>query len=566
MLFHPLIRTCILLSLGLLPATLEAADPATRARYRVLTAQNGQAPDFQSVDIIIGPTEKTGRRASGTWWQLEARTGTDPTEMPLFEWRALTDQSPWERRRGDLTFFRYQLHLPETGEALEYQDQHTQRALLPGWANFQRDFVPRSAEAAAFESGAPQTVELLGHVLTLVDTGPADWPVWKEVKLLSLDRECLVGTGRNFKDAEGHRLPQKPERQNYTYVDFDEADYRTMIEAGINLFTLKPPQEAWVRDEPVFYIRHPLEKPFLRYPADLYRANYLGPVMFMDEPAYLMVGDTNVSDTLRYFSDASALITKRTRTTYEGEGNYGSWTFDRALRKAGFNLGDMKIQQWDYPSWETYYDTAHYQFAGGAVGFVHEARYQLERFDRRVAAYTGGDRQHTADELLRYHYAFLRGAARRFGGHWGVAIYGQADPAFSDRALSLAYDTGARYLWFWTSDHEHHVPWPEQLELARKLRDHKRNHPRPSIYDQPPRLDTLILIPNGYFLSLGDLGWLHEMDKERTNEASQRYRRLMQNAFKEVYRCLDRGEDFDIDVDDGSPISGYRRIVRLTTD
>lgn len=546
----------------LLAGVTKADTAIRRAHYLVLTAQNDKRPDFKSVDIIIGPRE-ADRGKEGQWWQIEARSGVDQTAMPIFELRALTDVSPLSANKPPLKFLRYQLHVPATGEALEYQDEHTHLALLPGWADFQRDFVPHPAAGTQFQDGIPQTVEYLGQVLTLKEISPGEWPAWKDVRLLMLDRECLVGTSRNFKDAEGHRLPQKPKKQDYTYVRFTQDDYRVMIDAGINLFTLDPTQERWVRDEPVFYIRHPLVKPVINFPTDLFRANYLGPVMFIDEPSIIMVGDTNVHDTLRSFSDAAALIAKRTRATYESDGNYGSWALDKALRQIGFNLGDMKIQQWDYPSWETYFETAHYQFAGGAVGFVNEGRYQLDEFDKQVVAYTGVERKHTPEELLRYHYAFMRGAARRFGGNWGTAIYGQADPAFSDQALTLAYDMGARYLWFWTSDHDHHVPWPEQLELARKIRDHKRSHPRPSIYGMSSRLDELILIPNGCFISLRNLWWVRELDKDRTNEASQKYRRLVQNVFKEVYRCFDRGYEFDIDVDDGRPIKGYRHVVRI---
>jgi dephospho-CoA kinase len=34
-------------------------------------------------------------------------------------------------------------------------------------------------------------------------------------------------------------------------------------------------------------------------------------------------------------------------------------------------------------------------------------------------------------------------------------------------------------------------------------------------------------------------------------------------ALEAVHRCLDRGESFDLTVDDGRPIKGYRRIVRV---
>jgi len=130
-------------------------------------------------------------------------------------------------------------------------------------------------------------------------------------------------------------------------------------------------------------------------------------------------------------------------------------------------------------------------------------------------------------------------------------------------AVTLAYDQGARYVWFWTSDHDHHVPWPEQLTLARMLKEHAQSHPRPSILGPAPKRDTAIVIPDGYFLSLEDLWWVRAMDKEGTNAASRAYQRLMRRGIEAVHRCLDRGEDFDVTVDDGRPIRGYRRIVRV---
>jgi hypothetical protein len=201
--------------------------------------------------------------------------------------------------------------------------------------------------------------------------------------------------------------------------------------------------------------------------------------------------------------------------------------------------------------------------AGGTRGIVHEGRYQLAPFDAAVQKFTGRERRHTARELLLYHYAFLRGAARAFNKHWGTAIYGQCDPAISPEALSLAYDMGARYLWFWTSDHDHHMPWPEQMELVRTLKKHAAANPRPSNFGPQPTLDVAIVIPNGYFLSLENLWWVRVMDKEGKNEAAQKYQRLMKRALDAVHQCLERNQSFDILVDDGRKIQGYRKIVRV---
>ncbi len=478
--------------------------------------------------------------------------------------RALTSVDPLAGKAQPAQFLRYLLKVPATGESLEYCDRHGGRALLPAWKDFETYFVPRRTTASREQDGIPETCELLGQVLTLTHTGRGEgWTEWENVKRLELDRELLVGTGRNFKDREGHRLPQKPKPQNYNYVPFEQADYQRMFEAGINLFTVSPAQEGWVRAEPVFYLRSADRKSPLRYPADLYRANYLGPVMFMDEPSIIMVGDKLIHTTLRYFSDAAALIEKRTRATYLSPSGYGAFHLEKALLDQGVNLGDMRLMQWDYPSWETLYETTFYQMKGGGNGLVHEGRYQLDSFDKAVARFTGQPRRHTPSELLQYHFAFLRGGTRPFGKFWGTAIYGQCDTNLAPAAVKLAYDMGARYVWFWTSDHDHHVPWPEQLNLARVLKQHAQQHPRPSLFGPPPKLDAVLVVPNGLFLSLENLWWVRVMDKEGKNEAAQRYHRLMQRFLKAVQECFERGESFDVTVDDGRPIANYRRIVRL---
>lgn len=539
-----------------------AEPPFNRLRYRVLTAQSGTPPPFVAVDFVRGPTERLGRK-QWRWWQMELRGEAAPTAPPLVILRALTSLDPLADGEEAPQFARYQLRIPDLDETLEYRDAHLGSALLPGWKDFVRWFVPLPAAAAGREGGQPQTCELLGHVLTLTEVRTNEvWQPWTNTQVLDLDRELLVGTGRGFKDQEGHRLPQQPERRNYTYVPFVEDDYITMVEAGMNLFTVGPEQEKWVRAKPVFYVRG--SKGTLRYPADLYRANFLGPVMFMDEPSITMIGDKLVHDTLRYFSDAAALIEKRTRVAYWSGTGASAFALDKALRRQGANLGDMTLVQTDIPSWETLYETAFYQMKGGGNGIIHEGRYQLGGFDQAMARLTGLQRPHTPRELLEYHYAFLRGGVRPFGKFWGTAIYGQCDPNLAPQAVTLAYDRGARYVWFWTSDHEHHVPWPEQLALSRVLKEHAQAHPRLSIYRPPPKLDTLILIPNGCILSLESLWWVRGMDKEGTNEAARKYRRLAQRALQAVEQCFAHGETFDISVDDGRVFKGYRRVLRIT--
>jgi hypothetical protein len=133
---------------------------------------------------------------------------------------------------------------------------------------------------------------------------------------------------------------------------------------------------------------------------------------------------------------------------------------------------------------------------------------------------------------------------------------------------------GARHIWYWTSDHAHHLPWPEQIALSRLVRDHAKNHPRPSVFDAQIERDKLITIPYGYIPVLEtadrkncwDLWWVREMDAEKKNDSSLRYQRLMRRLFEEVILSLDAGEDFDIGINSGDPVSGYKKIVHITAE
>ncbi|HOW70549.1 MAG TPA: hypothetical protein PKY77_08110 [Phycisphaerae bacterium] len=538
-------------------------EPGMHAHYAALTCTRDAAAPFASVDFVYGPMEPIAGQAC-VWWQIEARAEDDAQAQPLFQLQACTTRDPLIRSPEALQFRRYLLRIPETSEVLEYRKVHGGEPLLPPWFDFARYFLPQRAKGSGLTDGAPETCEYLGHVLTLRHVGRnVPWTPLKP-KVLELDPELLVSTSRNFKDTEGRRLPQTPQKQNYQYTPFVEADYPVMLEAGINLFIVSPEQEKYVRDEPVFYLRGAGKDKPLRYPADLYRSNYVGSQMFMDEPSIIMVGDVRIHKTLKYFSDAAAVIEKRVRAGYESGGNDGAFDLEKALVRQGVSFGDMRLMQYDYPSWETLYDTTYYQMAGGLTGIVHEGRYRVADFDKAVAKWTAEPRRHTPEEVLRYHYAFLRGGSRPFGKHWGTAIYGQCDPAIAPRAMTLAYDMGARYVWFWTSDHDHHVPWPEQLELARTLRKHRLEHPRPSIFGPPPARDLAIVIPYGYFLSVDNLWWVRVMDAEGKNEASARYRRLMRRAHAAIQQAFDRKLDFDITVDDDREITGYRDVLRIT--
>jgi hypothetical protein len=57
---------------------------------------------------------------------------------------------------------------------------------------------------------------------------------------------------------------------------------------------------------------------------------------------------------------------------------------------------------------------------------------------------------------------------------------------------------------------------------------------------------------------------VRELDPEKKNEASQRYRKLMRNLFIEVHKAFDEGKDFDISINGEVKSTGYRDIIHVT--
>jgi hypothetical protein len=370
-----------------------------------------------------------------------------------------------------------------------------------------------------------------------------------------------VGNDRDFKDSEGHRVATST-TNDYKYIPLTEDDYRTAIDAGMNVFPVAATHENWVRSQPVYYLREATGTPALRYPADLYRANYLGPVMLVDEPASLILDDDRARREGRCASDFAALFEARTRATLWSDGSYGVWRLESELRRAGVNLGDMRLNQINIPAWDSYPEATYYEMKAGVCGLVQEGRYNVDSFNYWVAADTGLKLRFTASQLLKFNFALMRGPARPLRKFWGTSIYGQCDPDLAPLALTTAYDMGARYFWFWTSDHAHHVPWNEQMRLARILKNYAASHRRESVFAPPPERDAVIAIPDGYFLSLRDFYWNAGSNSAR-REAGESYRRVLARSMQAVKQCFERGEDFDITVDDGHALKGYRRVIKI---
>jgi hypothetical protein len=219
------------------------------------------------------------------------------------------------------------------------------------------------------------------------------------------------------------------------------------------------------------------------------------------------------------------------------------------------------------PTWETQYEAGFYELAGGAPGIVHEGRYVKEGCGWHPTMLFGPGLEMRPREMLACYYAFLRGAARAHDGDWGTAIYGQSDPDMRVDALTLAYDMGAKYLWYWTSDHDHHVPYTEQLALTKALMQHANEHPRGSPGDLRRAARTAIAFPPGYTLAWDRMWGGQAFALDSVNETGTLYRDVVAAAMWEGVLYAKRGASFDFTVQHpGLDRLGYERVVGVSED
>ncbi len=532
------------------------------AKYKMLStyAYRGEKPSLDTVTLRFGPTE-TRDGKTYRWWQMECvKTGGGS-----FSIRVLSQRVPMLGEKVSIGRVARYILMEGEENPVEYINEETGQALLPGFA-FRRYLVPRASSSSSMVGPLSAQGTLLGQMLALWEwSGEGEFPSFAEPLVLKLDPGLLIGTGRNFRDTLDHRITGG---ENYPYRRFTKEEYDEMIEAGISYFTVDPEQGEWIRTRPVFYEQRDLKG--VRFPEILYRSNYMGAVQFVDEPGvYIYWGDAK-KDAKRPADLAELLRLRVWRTLKTGKNSYSSLRLERSLREAGFNLGFMRLIEPDIPIWETMINTSFYQLQSGAAsGIIHEGRYRLDSFRASFKKIEIDAESLDEKEMLLYYYAFLRGAARASGTDWGTSIYGQADPAISPLAVTLAYDLGARYIWYWTSDHGHHLPYREQLELTRHLREHQKEHPRKSRKKLREAAEVAIALPYGYVIDFGfgPLWASNDFAMDKLNERGVPYGDVVKAAVKESLACLKKGESFDFIADSrGFQPSGYERIVHIRLD
>jgi hypothetical protein len=530
--------------------------------------------------LLMGSELPRGRSGAGVHYRL-ASPASKASMVSSF---TLQYEGNWlglDAAKQDGTGFRLWVQRPEaperyilregSGPAREYRHAQTGAAVPPTAVGLSR-LLPQTID------GGGTDVTYLGHRYVRAREQDAPWSLPGEIVTVALRPDMLVGPASNARPKDDTR---RWDGSDYEMVRFTEADYRTLASAGVNCVRTDDAQAAWADSLGLFYWGAGAKLP---YPEMLYRSQYLGPALFLDEPA-VSTRDHVLRPRLAKEEAFRKSIRPREalaafESYYDNTLATGAPARLRAMLAArpDIDLGSFAPVQENLYSWETMISTAAWQLSrqpGVPEAFVFEppgrigSRRTLPELNMTAGTqFASGDTRALADSI----FAFLRGAARLSGKNWGVSIYGAVERADSFGWLTRAYDMGATRFHFWDNYQLACVPFREYLELARHLRDHAANHPPRDLERLKRAAEVAITLPPGYDLGhtqmgRGNLWGLAELNLERRNQARVPYRTVMANFWREVERSLGRGIPFDALWDlPGKQPQGYREVVRVRED
>lgn len=551
------------------PAESASNWPPNHARYRLIASgdhRKDRDPPAETVEIFAGPWEQTG---AGEFRWFELTVIKDATDS--FRCQLLADAVPM--MRGQEPVRRVMRYLLEEGDypAVEYIDAESGEALLPRY-QFLSEFLPRPTPTDSVDGAFLPAGLYLGHAVFLVEEAERPLAEWRPIdgKPVTMTRSLMFGTGRTFKDDGAGRFPSWKSdvypKGDYRYTPWTEDDYRAMMDAGFNYFSYDRVPWHTHYAEPVFYRRMPVAD---EYPEEFYRSSYMGPIMYLDEPGVHAPG--NLWDVQPTELDAAPVYF---RTFVERSINDRKMRVRNQLEQDGVALGIIDLVDRDVASWDTILETIFYQLQTDVSALVFENRSRLNEYNKSLALWFGPGLESDRYEMFYLQNCVMRGAARVFGKAWGQSIYGQMEEESRIPCALQAYDMGARHIWYWTSDHDHHMPFPDQLAITQAVTDRARSHPRPPL-DALTRIATVaVAIPNGYQITLDN--YLHpagamwgqwQFSFDYHNRLGVPYGKILAAAAWEALQCIRNGEEVDIVVDaEGFDPAEYPRVVYVRAD
>ena len=557
--------------------------PGLVAKYRHESGGALPGSVVKTLTLALGPLEEGSRRAGSQkngrlfqWLHLYAAKANGES----FSVWLLTDRYPPAGVSAAREATARYIVQEGDAQALEFRHRFSGEAVLPSLGAWSHLF-PRVVEGAFSDHPFAEKMCYLGHVYLLErleDSRCAAGPI--DARILELLPDVLIGVPHNTR--------QKDETRRYDDSDYEltrltRSDYDEMIQAGMNCLRVDKEQAGWIDRRDVFYWGIGPEE--VSYPECLYRSNYLGPILFLDEPA-VCTRDHVIQPRLRKDRELRKTITPQMvleefqkyfhKAKYQG----APTALLRGLAaRPDVDVGSMQFLQENPYTWETMVSTAILQLGEGESGppsamvFEPPGRFgTLRTLPEMNMAYRCQIPVDDPKNLIDIIYGFLRGAARLTDKEWGTSIYGKVDRADASWFLTHAYDLGAQRFFFWDAARLACVPYRECLALTRNLRAHVETHPYRDLQKLKQAAEVAILLPPGYNLGhvhmgKGSLWGLGELNLERVNREGVKYRTVMGNFFTEIERCIRMGIAYDLFLDiEGHPPAGYRQIVRVRED
>jgi hypothetical protein len=550
--------------------------PGTTARY-VHDGQGGAPePVVSNFSLSCGTVEKATNGAY-QWLLIDA---TKPDGNAYRVW-LLTRGHPTNPRQDAAQEISRFILQRGSSRPQEFRDRYSGAPVLPslgGWTHlFPRPSGPGET-GVQWREFPPQT-RFLGRNYRRESTN-ASTPVAApaDPKVFHLLPDLLVGLPSNTRQKDPTR---RYDGSDYAYVRLTRADYQEMADAGINCVRVDKDQLPFVQDLDVFYWG--LSAAELSFPECLYDSRYLGPTLFLDEPAvctrdYVLRPRLAKDEAFRQ-AITPQLAFDAFREFYRKAWQEGAATTLFQALAGRHDVQEMRFLQENLFSWETMVSTAAYQLSQDervpeAIVFEPPGRVGARRTLPELDM-TYGCQIHTdnPNDFIDIVYGFLRGAARLTGKQWGTSIYGAVDRTDAFWFLTHAYNLGASRFFFWDNGQQACVPYPECLALARAIKMRAENYPARDLERLRQAAEVAILLPAGYNLGhvqlgKGNLWGLSEFNLERRNSSGVTYRTVMGNFFTEVERCLRLGIAFDLVGEfPGLPLlKGYREVVRIRED
>ncbi len=548
----------------------------------------GQVATYQheSDDVLPKTVVKTLTLAIGSvdemagvpsqWMRLRA---TKVSGEKFAVWLLSKNAPSADLAEDRVTISRYILQIGDD-PPLEFHDRFTGKPVLPGLGAWQHLF-PKHTDKAPQNNQFPQTAKYLGHTYRLVDISDSDEIAEpSETQRLSLRPDVLIGPPSNNRQKDETR---RYDMSDYEIIPLTETDYDEMIAAGINCVRVDTEQVKWVERRNVFYWG--IDAATLGYPECLYRSNYLGPTLFMDEPA-VCTRDHVLRPKLA--EDAAFRKALTPQIAFEAFQDYfHTAKYDGAPTRLcnglesdpDVDLGNMQFLQENLYTWETIISSAVYQLSEGntasPAAIVFEPPGRIGTMRTLPEMNMTYDCQIPIDDpknLASILYGFLRGAARQTNKGWGMSIYGQVHRADAFWLQTHAYDLGAKHFHYWDNYQLACVPYSEVLALSRNLSAHAESHPHRNLDKLRGAAEMVILLPPGYNLGhvemgRGNLWGVGELNLERRNKEGIKYRTVMHNFFTEIERAIRLGVAFDLLWDlEGLKLSDYSGVVRIRED